>query len=255
MENIEICLKKTISKTEREILQNVNEKMDKEFRDFIIFSLNKLELGVITTEKGNIKVDLSILETSIKDYETIITDPQMPKGKLLINEDFKDMIIMEDKKGIGMVSMVMRKKESFASFSQDDSIIIENKSEIIENNNAKKEIKKFLELKYSMDKEKNLQNIDIIIQNIVICFSMSTMIRLYQFYKYYFGIYVESVEDTILDLAKMERKHKKKILSSKLRLSKKLSGSLSDSTFDSELDDDKDNEFSEEDLLKISNKK
>ena len=119
MENIEICLKKTISKTEREILQNVNEKMDKEFRDFIIFSLNKLELGVITTEKGNIKVDLSILETSIKDYETIITDPQMPKGKLLINEDFKDMIIMEDKKGIGMVSMVMRKKESFASFSQD----------------------------------------------------------------------------------------------------------------------------------------
>ena len=53
----------------------------------------------------------------------------------------------------------------------------------------------------------------------------------------------------------MERKHKKKILYSKLGLSKKLSGSLSDSLFDSELDDKKDNKFSEEDLLKVPNKK
>ena len=64
-----------------------------------------------------------------------------------------------------------------------------------------------------MDAVKQAQTVDVILQRIRVCFSMSTMARLYQFYTYYFGMYIQSYEDTILDLAKMERNHKKEKLS------------------------------------------
>ena len=80
---------------------------------------------------------------------------------------------------------------------------------------------------------------------------MSTMARLYQFYSYYFGMYIQSYEDTILDLAKMERNHKKEKLSNQLKLSRS-SSTFSETTLDSELEDIKE---IEEELLNDPEKK
>ena len=250
LNNIEICLMKSISKSERELLSEndaLEPNFDKEYRDFILFALNNLNVGVLTTEKGNINVDLSISSMSIEDSETLITDPKQPKGNLLINENFKNMLLMKsDKKGSGMLSIVKRSvgsRESMSSLNEDSLIIEkENPNKIIvndkndKNDKNKNEKELFLEVKYLMDVEKNAQTIDVIVQNIRICFSMSTMTRLYQFYNYFFGMYTQSVEDTILELAKMERKHKKNIISSKIK--KERSGTLSDSSFDSETEED-----------------
>ena len=238
LEKIKICLKKSVSKSEREILSQ-NSSIDKiqEYKDFIFFELNKFELGLLTTEKGNMQLDLSILSMQIEDSETIITDPAEPKGDPLVNEQFKYMLLMKSNmKGIDIVSMSKKNKESLGSFSEEGSILIEDEVGFIKDKNKIKDLKdeKFLVMKYTMNKNQNLQNIDIILQNIRICFSMSTMARIYQFYNYYFGMYLQSVEDTILDLAKMERKHKKEIFSSQLRQT--YSRSLSQTTIDSEIE-------------------
>ena len=250
---------KSISRPERELLSqnaSLDPNFDKEYRNFILFALNRFDLGVITTEKGNITVDLSILSTSIEDSETLITDPNQPGGNLLINENFKNMLVMRsDKKGLGLVSMVKLSRGSRDSIdsSSDGGFGIENQNMIIEHgkDNEKDKEKKFLEVKYLMDVAKNTQNVDVIIQNIKVCFSMSTMARLYQFYNYYFGMYTQSVEDTILDLAKMERKHRKSILSFKLK--KERSSTLSDSSFDSGTEED--SVALEEELVKDPGKK
>ena len=259
LQNIEICLMKSISKSEREILSqntSLDPAFDKEYRDFILFSLNNFKLGVITTEKGNITVNLSILSMSIEDSETLITDPKKPKGDLLINEEFKDMLLMKSSiKGIGNVSMAQQSKGSMGSFLEEGSFIIEKQERIIDTNqNKEKENKQFLEVKYFMNAKDNSQNIDVMLQNIKLCFSMSTMARLYQFYNYFFGMYTQSVEDTILDLAKMERKHKKQILSSKIkRFGSNSIASFSESTFDSETEDE--SSVLEEELIKDPSKK
>ena len=158
-------------------------------------------------------------------------------------------------KGIGNVSMAKQSRGSIGSFIEEDSFVIENQERIIEaNKNNEKENQQFLEVKYFMDAIKNSQNIDVMLQNIKLCFSMSTMARLYQFYNYFFGMYTQSVEDTILDLAKMERKHKKQILSSKIkRFGSNSIGSFSESTFDSETEDE--SSVLEEELVKDPSKK
>ena len=260
LENIQICLMKSISKNEREILsqnKSLPPNFDIEYKDFIIFELNKFELGVLTTEKGNITVDLSILYISIQDSETLISDPNNPKGTPLINEEFKDLIMMKSNlKGVGLLSMADIGKGSMGSFSDDDSILIENEVKMMDNGDIIKKDKKkenennkFLVLKYIFENSNNSQNIDVTMQNIKFCFPMNTLTRLYQFYNYYFGMYTQSVEDTILDLAKMERNHKKEKLSYKIRMSRLSSGSLTESLLDSEADDEKDTEL-EEDLFK-----
>ena len=256
LENIEICLLKSISKPEREILsscESLDPKFDKEYRNFILFQLNKFELGVLTTEKGNIKVDLSILSMSIQDIETYITDPKKPEGTPLINSEFKDMLVMSSsEKGIGIVSLTKLSKESLSNGSEGDSIEIDNSNNILDNG-KKKDSKndKFLVVKYFMDAVKQAQTVDVVLQRIRVCFSMSTMARLYQFYSYYFGMYIQSYEDTILDLAKMERNHKKEKLSNQLKLSRS-SSTFSETTLDSELEDIKE---IEEELLNDPEKK
>ena len=45
-------------------------------------------------------------------------------------------------------------------------------------------------MKYFLDSAKNTQTIDIILQNIRLYFPMITMARVYQFYNYYFEMYL-----------------------------------------------------------------
>ena len=88
---------KSISFKEREILSELDNQindMDKEYRDFIVFSMNRFMISYISTEKGNMLVDISMESTSIKDMETLIISKDNPKGDILINKEFQNMIQM-----------------------------------------------------------------------------------------------------------------------------------------------------------------
>ena len=263
LENIQICLMKSIPKNEREILSKIKylpPNFDKEHKNFIIFELNNFELDVLTTEKGNINIDLSILSISVQDSESILTDHNNPNGTSLVNEEFANLIYMKSNlNNMGLLSLSFMSQGSIGSLSENDSFVIENEAKMIHDgsndiNNKANDESKFLMLKYFYEVSKKSQNIEIALKNIRICIPMNTIARLYQFYNYYFGMYTQSVEDTILDLAKMERKHKKEKLSQHLKMSKNLSsGSISESTFDSEIEDDKDSEI--DDLFKENKNK
>ena len=97
IESIELSLMKSISFKEREILSELDNQindMDKEYRDFIVFSMNRFMISYISTEKGNMLVDISMESTSIKDMETLIISKDNPKGDILINKEFQNMIQM-----------------------------------------------------------------------------------------------------------------------------------------------------------------
>ena len=226
LENIELCLMKSLYKSEREILSKVKlpPEFDKEYREFIIFQLNRFTIEYLTTEKGIMKVDLSILSTGIRDEETFITDGSNPSGDTLVNKEFQGMISMNsDNKIIGLGSYDQSRMFSRGSsnYGNANSVLIEQE----EKPRDQLAPTKFLVVNYVSDPKTNMQNIDVILQKIHICFSMSTMARLYQYYNYYFGMYSKSCENIILELAKMERDHKKLKLQNKL--SKALSSDIS----------------------------
>jgi hypothetical protein len=85
---------KSISLKERNIISDLNVDFDKEYRDFLVFTLNQFNIGVLMTEKGNMDVDITMESTNLKDKETIILSRENPKGDLLINKEFQDMIKM-----------------------------------------------------------------------------------------------------------------------------------------------------------------
>ena len=90
MESIELSLMKSISLNERKILseldRNILENIDIEYRDFIVLSLNNFLINVITTEKGNMSVDISMESTGIKDMESIIISKQTKTKTNIINK-------------------------------------------------------------------------------------------------------------------------------------------------------------------------
>ena len=57
---------KSISLKERKILSQIDQKtiedlkLDTKYRDFIVFSLNQFKIDVLTTEKGNMNVTISM---------------------------------------------------------------------------------------------------------------------------------------------------------------------------------------------------
>ena len=78
----------------------------------------------------------------------------------------------------------------------------ENENEQIKNN-------KFLLVEYRYDGISKKQKVNVIMQKIRICFSMSTMARLYQFYSHYYGMYSQSCENITLVMAEMDERYKK----------------------------------------------
>ena len=69
--------------------------------------------------------------------------------------------------------------------------------------------KKFMLIEYRYNGITKAQEVNVVLQKIRICFSMSAMARLYQYYNYYFGMYSQSCDDAALLLANLEDKHKK----------------------------------------------
>ena len=80
-----------------------------------------------------------------------------------------------------------------------------------------------MKIEYRYNGITKTQEVNIILQKIRICFSMSAMARLYQYYSYYYGMYCQSCDDMAFLLSKMEEDHKKEKLKTKLKYEKKLS--------------------------------
>ena len=57
------------------------------YRDFLVLSLNQFIIKVITTEKGNMDVDITMDSTGVKDKETLIISKEKPMGDSLINKE------------------------------------------------------------------------------------------------------------------------------------------------------------------------
>ena len=224
IESIELCLMKSLSLKERQLLSKSDKKLleniDMNYRDFLVLSLNQFIIKVITTEKGNMDVNISMESTGIKDKEAIIISKDNPKGDILVNKEFQDLIHMRADEGRRIMprdrQRYMKKRSKLYGIK---TIEEEDK----EDENIKK---KFMIIEYRFNNSNKNQEVNIILQKIRICFSMSSMARLYQFYSYYFGLYSKSNDDTTYILAIMDENYKKEILNDKSGLAKSVSGSL-----------------------------
>ena len=226
LENVELCLMKSISLKERNIIADLKEDFDKEYRDFIVFSLNQFCIGVLTTEKGNMNVDITMESTGVKDKESIILSKDNPQGESLINKEFQDMIKMYSRERSSFQSKegnnYTRSKSSIINMAKEAGIefVREEKKEKDNVN------KKFMIIEYRYYANTKIQEVNIALQKIRICFSMSAMARLYQYYSYYYGMYCQSCDDIALILSKMDDQHKKEKLKRKITFEKKLSANL-----------------------------
>ena len=238
LENIELCLKKSISKREREILQKRNNNIindelnkdnniqDNEYREFIIFQMNQFKINYLSKEKGDMYVDISILSTMVKDKETLITEKSSNSGETLINPDFQELIQMKStlqEKNINIDNKNKKRKNKifmnedipFEIISEEEDEK-EEEEENKENKHSDKNKYKFMVIHYYRDNKTGNQTINILLQKIQICFSMNAMARAYQYYSYYWGLYCKSCDDCIIMLADMEEENKKQKLKEKL---------------------------------------
>ena len=217
LETIELSLMKSISLKERQILSSIDPKsipnIDTEYRDFIVLSLNRFEIKFINTDKGNMSVDISMESTAIKDMETLIISKDNPKGDILINKEFQNLI-----------HMIPQEEEN--KQTKDERRFFRKRSKIYgiqlleEENKIKENLNKFMTIEYRQNGIDKSQEVNIVLQKIRICFSMSFMARLYQFYSYYFGMYSKSNDDVTYILATMEEKNKKERMKDKLNMKK-----------------------------------
>ena len=223
LENIELCLMKSITKKEREILKNKSNLIseeNKEYRDFIIFQMNKFEIYYLSKEKGDMFVDISILSTIVKDKETKITEKSNSLGDPLINPDFQELIQM--KSSVEENNLIQNKEQNKRKIKipkNDDipfEIMQEEENEEEKKENDDEDKYKFMVIHYKKDNKTGKQKINILLQKIRICFSMNAMARAYQYYSYYWGLYCKSNDDTIIMLADMEDKYKKQKLKENL---------------------------------------
>ena len=216
IKSIELCLMKSISLKERQILSDIDPRtipgMDTQYRDYIILSLNDFLIKVITTEKGNMEVIISMVSTAIKDVETIIVSKNNPRGDILINKEFQNLIHM-------------RAHDLERKPTKDERRFLKKRSEIFGIKVLPEEIKekeneenKFMVIEYKYNVTNQNQEVNIVLQKIRICFSMSSMARLYQYYSYYYGMYCKSNDDAMYILAKMDEKNKKMKMKDKYNL-------------------------------------
>ena len=249
---------KSISLKERNYISEANfiidNTMDKEYRDFIAFDLNQFYISVIMTEKGNMNVDISIESAGVKDRETVITSKNNLLGDTLINKEFQYMIQMYSFER----RMISQSREGSNLSKSQNSLFRSRMEEGIEIvREPRKDVdpkdKKFMLIEYRYDGITKAQEVNVVLQKIRICFSMSAMARLYQYYNYYYGMYSQSCDDVALLLANLEEKHKKEKLKQKLKYEKKISASNIIENRLSDLSSTIASELSEEDEVDVAN--
>ena len=260
LENIELCLMKSISKKERKILKNRNNLIndnnkDNEYRDFIVFQMNQFEIYYLSKEKGDMYVDISMLSTLVKDKETLITEKSDNTGDPLINPDFQELIQMKSTFSDKKIDKNDKKRKNRNIYNNEDMPFEIEQPEENEEKKDDKNKHKFMLINYKKDNKTNHQTVKILLQKIQICFSMNVMARLYQYYSYYWGLYCKSCDDSIIMLADMEEEFKKQKLKERLNYISKeniinesnSSSTINNSYYDDDNDWDDISEILEED--------
>ena len=273
LDSFHICIQKTISYEEREILSKSNEDIKNlRYRDFIILDLNYLKINFLLTEKINCNVTLLIKSIGILDKETLITNVNNPQGDYYIDKEFQNIIKMDS----GENSNEIQKEYNYQSFMSND-YIIEDAISVSDINEVKKIDKKnklntndkyaeyFMVLNFSHNNETETQLADILFKNIKICISMSSLTRILQFTDYYLEMFNKIIEENIIVWNNMEREHKKEKI--KNRLLKKMnknnnnillnssSDSISYNSSTSGTNDDSDEESESDDTNKLFDSK
>ena len=280
-DNLQICIQKTISYEERQILLESKEDFkDLKFRDFIVLELASLKVEFLLTEKFNIEGTLIIKSINVFDKETLITKANNPKGDSYIEKEFQNIIKMDagdNNEEIvvdeGHQTFLSRKEytgEEVAFVSDFSEILNIKKNKSNKANEEDKYAEYFMFLNFTHNNETKTQNVEILFKNITICGPLNTVIRIIQFTNYYMNMFDRIIEENIIIWNNMEKEHKKEKM--KNRLLKKMTksnillntsgssdtmslNSSTSGTSDSYYDDDSDDESDSEDNSKIFDSK
>ena len=264
LEDFQLCLQKTISYGEKQILlrKDYEKYIDLIYRDFIIFDMNNFKIELFLSEKMNINATLLIKSIGIIDKETLITNENNPKGDLYIDKEFQDIIKMdsgkdEKNKSSSCIINSENNREDSISIIDIDNYDKENDKE----NNKENYDEFFMIIYFKYNNELETQTADISLKKIRICIAMSTFTRILQFSFYYLEMFNKIVEKNLIIWEKMEMEHRKEKMKNKIirRNSKK---NLISTSPDKKLSDDEDSSNSDEEeeienneLNKISDNK
>ena len=281
-DNLRICIQKTISYEERQILLEAKEEeyKDLKYRDFIVFELASLKVEFLLTEKFNIESSFVIKSINVYDRETLITNANNPKGDSYIEKSFQNIIKMDAGRNDEEI-VVDEGHQTFLSrkeYTVEEVAFVSDFNDILnlKNNKSNKENEKdkyedfFMFLTFTHNNQNKTQLVEIVFKNITICGPLNTVIRIIQFTNYYLDMFNRIIEENIIIWNNMEKEHKREKM--KNRLLKKMSksnillntssssdtmslNSSTSGTSDSYYDDDSDDESDSEDNSKIFDSK
>ena len=247
LENFQLCLQKTISYEEKQILltKDYEKYMDLIYRDFLIFDMNNFKIELFLSEKLDINSTLLIRSIGIIDKETLITNENNPNGDLYVDKEFQDIIKMDSGKNEKNKSSSHPSYKINSEIIHDDSIVVDvnnlNKGKEKENNKDNYD-EYFMAINFKYDNDKETLYSDILLKKIRICIAMSTIIRILQFSFYYLEMFNKIIETNLIIWKKMEMELKKEKMKNKLiRRNSKNSilnnkNNISDDEEDSELE-------------------
>ena len=233
-DNLQICIQKTISYEERQILlESKGDFKDLKYRDFIVFELASLKVEFLLTEKFNIEGTLVIKSINVFDKETLITNANNPKGDSYIEKEFQNIIKMDA--GENNEEIVMdQSHQTFLSrkeYTVEEVAFVSDFNEILnlkknKSNKIDEEDKYagyFMFLTFTHNNETKTQLAEILFKNIKVCGPLNTVIRIIQFTNYYLDMFNRIIEENIIIWNNMEKEHKREKM--KNRLLKKMSKS------------------------------
>ena len=197
---------KKLSLTEHNLLQQIDDPVlkIKEYKDYLIFSMKKFFINFDMNNKNDMHASIVIGKMSISDAEFNYNKTEAPYGEPYQQFQF----IMNTEKILNLEEItettVLNKSYQSSILSDDDDDDEENKKivskNIISNYNNKDEEEtneKFIDINYNLISAENKQIIDISFEKFKFCFPLTSLARLYQFYLYFFGLYLKSMTHTM----------------------------------------------------------
>jgi len=166
---------------------------------------------------------------SISDAEFNYNKTEEPFGEFYQQFQFimntEKILNLEEIEDINVLNKSQNVSSIYSDDDDDEKIISKN---IINKNNFKEEDdqndnEKFIEIEYNLISAENKQNVNISIEKFKFCFPLTSLARLYQFYLYFFGLYLKSMNFTMQykkkEIIDKERELiKQKILSGEIKI-------------------------------------
>ena len=188
---VKFAILKTISLKEREILQKSSDEKihNKKYKEYLSFSMEEFIINLISTEKGNMNVELKINSINMKDIEVQYLSENKFEGESILYQSFQNMIGTESE--IDKIDLfkrsISRVDSVFSELNESNSEINTNKKKSFAVNN--KNNNPFITIFYNYLFEEKKQFVYMDMSKLKLCFPLPTLAKLYQFYQYYFGIY------------------------------------------------------------------